>query len=98
MVMNESAILVISGFMILVCSTNIGTLCHNQLHSMCLVDVRKILFALIRVLLVVIVSRETGESNLHHIYAAFVMDYNKEIEQSKMKPWEILYFTHEQPR
>ena len=32
----------------------------------------------IRVRPVVIVSQETGESNLHHIYADFVMDYNKE--------------------
>ena len=32
--------------------------------------------SLIRVLLVVVVSSETGESNLHHIYAAFLMDYN----------------------
>ena len=42
--------------------------------------IRKILFALNRVFLVVIVvivSRKTGESNLYHIYAAFVMYYNK---------------------
>ena len=36
----------------------------------------RIVLSLIRELLVVIVSSETGESNLHHIYAAFLMDYN----------------------
>ena len=42
------------------------------------------LFALIRVRLVVNVSRKTGESNLHHIYADFVMDYNKANKHVKL--------------
>ena len=37
----------------------------------------RIILSLIGVRLMVIVSRETGESNLLHIYAAFVMDWNK---------------------
>ena len=41
-------------------------------------------FALIRVRLVVNVSLKTGESNLHHIYADFVMDYNKANKHVKL--------------
>ena len=46
--------------------------------------IRKILFAINRVFLVVNVSLKTGESNLHHIYADFVMDYNKANKHVKL--------------
>ena len=46
--------------------------------------IRKILFALIRVPLVINFSRKTGVSNLHQVVATSVMDYNKANKHEKL--------------
>ena len=45
-----------------------------------LVVIVSLVLSLVRLRPGVIFSSENGESNLHHIDAAFVMDYNKENE------------------